>query len=83
MAWGVARSGRKMPLGTHSLTAPHHHFRCAIQPSSSRLPRLRFPTAMVRPLRSLATFSFAISNIPFLPKKTVKSFSCEHSCDCE
>src|SRR6266566_9038140 len=43
----------------------------------------RFPTAMVRPLRSLATFSFVISNMPFLSEERRASFSCEHSCNCE
>src|SRR6266480_5243713 len=43
----------------------------------------RFPTAMVRPLRSLATFLFVISNMPFLSEERRASFSCEHSCNCE
>src|SRR6266571_8617763 len=43
----------------------------------------RFPTAMVRPLSSLATFSFVISNMPFPPEERRTSFSCEHSCNCE
>src|SRR6266849_7752333 len=30
---------------------------------------LRFPTAMVRPLSSLAKFSFVISNMPFPPEE--------------
>src|ERR1700737_1798526 len=43
----------------------------------------RFPTAMVRPLSSLAKFSFVISNMPFPSQTTSSTFSSQHSCDCE